>query len=110
MADPQDFSIFEPYGGGRGVRITCTVSATVPVGIPGSNNDEPLRRRCRVVNGGVVSAFISFLGTADLSCMEILPGTVETFTLPYSNEIGVTLSGITASNSTTISLVVGKGL
>lgn len=112
MAQPtlQDASAFKPLTDGDGIRITATTSATAPVGVPGAAGaGEPNTIvRIRIVNSGSVSACIRFGQTANTNCMEILPGTSEMFTIPYTQS-GVSLSVICPSGTTTIQATAGIG-
>jgi hypothetical protein len=109
MANPvvSDILAFTPHAGGLGVRVSCTTVASAAVGIPGANGEND---RAVLTNGGSVSAFVRIGGSADLNSMEVLPGTQVVVGIPYSGVSGVTISAITASGTTTLSAVAGRGI
>lgn len=106
-----DLFAFAPYNGGEGVRIaSVTTSASAPVAIPGVGTAPVVR--LLVTNGGLVSAFIRFgrNESATLNSLEVLPGTQIVLSVPASlSGGGLTVSAITASGTTTISVVAGDG-
>lgn len=107
-----DAYAFKPNGGGRGVRLNVTATASVPVGVPmtGDASDPALVVRVRLVNTGSENACVALQGTADRNCMVLVPGIPEMFTVPFSPQ-GVTISAITEelAVSTAISVVAGDG-
>ncbi|MCC2649872.1 MAG: hypothetical protein K0R61_57 [Microvirga sp.] len=107
MAD-YDILTFTPHNGGQGVRLTVTAVASVPVGIPcPSRDDSESPIRIRVANLGSVAASINLFGTASLTNMAILPGTVEMFGIAPNS--GLAISAITEAGETTLSVVAGIG-
>jgi len=102
---------FVPFEGGNGKRLACTTSSA-RVAIPGTQG-QGSPNRILVTNGGSVSAFIRMGQSnvvATLDCMEVLPGTTQTFTVPQVAPSGLFLAGITESGSTNLSIVSGSGV
>lgn len=108
----EDLYSFEPFNGGQSVRFTCSAGvATTPVGLPGSgDSSNPGKRvRVRIVNEGVCSALVALVGQpGPTNGMTMLPGTSETFTVPYSTN-GVTFSAMGISGQTTVCATAGQG-
>lgn len=107
LVDP--FS-FEPFEGGNGKRLACS-SVSARVAIPGTQATN--RARILVTNGGSVSAFIRMGQSnvvATLDCMEVLPGTTQTFTVPQVSPSGLYVAGITESGTTNLSIIAGNGV
>ena len=101
---------FLPFSGGLGKRISLTtVSARGE--IPGTQATG--NERILVTNGGSVSAFIR-MGMVDvvatLDCLEILPGTTVSFTVPSVAPTGLYVAGITESGATSIQVTAGLGI
>lgn len=105
-----DQHAFRPLTDGDGIAITATTTASTPLGIPGSSGAGEANNivRVRVANTGTSNACIRFGQLANLNCMEILSGTVEMFTVPYSPN-GLSLSAICRSGQTTIQATAGVG-
>ena len=102
---------FIPFEGGNGKRLACS-TVTARVAVPGTQGQSALER-ILVTNGGTVSAFIRMGQSnvvATLDCMEILPGTTQTFTVPQLAPSGLFVAGITESGSTNLSIVSGSGI
>jgi hypothetical protein len=103
-----DILTFTPHNGGQGIRLTVTAVAAAPVGIPcPSRDDSDAPLRIRVANLGSVAASVSFVGTAALTNMAVLPATVEMFGLPQN--ASASISAITESGTTTLSVTAGTG-
>lgn len=109
-AELRDASAFKPLTDGDGLAIAVTTVASAPAGIPGTAGAGEANTivRLRIANTGDSNACIRFNVTANLNCLEILSGTVEMFTVPYSPN-GVRLSAICRSGSTTIQATAGVG-
>ena len=107
MAD-YDVLTFAPHNGGQGLRIAVTSSASTPAGIqvPDSLNSGSAVR-VRVANLGDQAAYVNLIGTASLSNMAILAGTVEVFALLPG--VHISISAITETGTTTLSVVAGTG-
>lgn len=110
-ATPIDPFSFVPFEGGNGKRLACTTSSA-RVAVPGTQG-QGASNRILVTNGGAISAFIR-MGQANvvatLDCMEILPGTTQTFTVPQVAPSGLYVAGITESDTTNLSIVAGSGV
>ena len=112
MTEPalRDAAAFKPLTDGDGLAITVTTTASAPAGIPGTAGAGEANNivRLRIANTGSSNACIRFGVTANLNCIEILSGTVEMFTVPYSPN-GVSLSAICRSGTTVIQATAGVG-
>lgn len=107
---PFDPFAFAPFDGGGGVRLSCTTS-TANAAIPGTQASE--NTRVLVTNGGSVSAFVRLGGSgvvATLNSMEILPGTCQPFTVPFTSPNGLYVAGITEAGTTKIQVTAGRGV
>lgn len=102
---------FIPFEGGNGKRLACTTSSA-RVAIPGTQGQSALER-ILVTNGGPASAFVRMGQSnvvATLDCMEVLPGTTQTFTVPQLAPSGLWVAGITEAGTTNLSIVAGSGV
>jgi len=105
---------FQPYNGGEGVSLPCTVSTArvALVGEFGAAADDKVNIAV-IVNTGSVPAFVRFgdvTVVATTASMAVPAGAAVTCTIPGANDAETTyLAGITSAGSTTLQITTGFG-
>lgn len=108
-AEVTDIKSFQPFDGGRGVRLSVTSSSSRAV-VQGAGDGNA---KLLIQNDGAYTAFIRF-GQSDvvagLSDMPILPGVPYLITQPYPGNSPLYVAAITATSGTTTGVNVNAGI
>lgn len=105
---------FQPYNGGEGVSLDCTIATdrVALVGEFGTAADDKVNIAV-IVNTGVVPAFVRFgdvTVVATTASMAVPAGAAVTCTIPGASDAApVYLAGITSSGSVTLQITTGFG-